>query len=77
MFVWNPLENNGFLFLIISKMTLMYALYIPGMSKPSKEGKLIKKIPNGSLTSTGLTLSDVRSFQQKISGSSASLQDTA
>ena len=39
MFVWNPPESIGFLFLIISKMTLMSALHIRSMSKPLKARK--------------------------------------
>ena len=43
MFVWNPPESIGFLFLIISKMTLMSALHIRSMSKAIKGKKTDKK----------------------------------
>lgn len=40
MFVWNPQESNGFLFLITSNMTSMYALPISSMLRPSKAKRL-------------------------------------
>ena len=76
MFVWNPLVSIGFLFLIISKLTSMSASHIPNMSKPSKARKRTKRIPNGSPTSTNLTLSDVPLSLRKIFGSFGNLPGT-
>ena len=55
MFVWNPQENTGFLFLIISKTTWKSVLPTPNMSKPSRGRRRTKKIPNGLPTFTNLT----------------------
>ena len=76
MFVWNPPESIGFLFLIISKMTLMSALHIRSMSKPLKARKRTKRILNGLLTSANLILSDVPLFLQKIFVSLGNFPDT-
>ena len=76
MFVWNPPESIGFLFLIISKMTLMSALHIRSMSKPLKARKRTKRILNGLPTSTNLILSDVPLFLQKIFVSLGNFPDT-
>ena len=64
MFVWNPPESIGFLFLIISKMTLMSALH-PKYVKAIKGKKTDKRILNGLPTSTNLILSDVPLFLPK------------
>ena len=77
MFSWNPPESIGFLFLIISKITLTFALLVPSMSKLSRVRKPTKRILSGLLTSTILTLSNARSFYQKISGSSVNLQESS
>lgn len=47
MFVWNPLGNTGFLFLIISKMTLRFSWYtlnVKGKKTDKKDSKWIANL---------------------------------
>lgn len=63
--------------LIISKTTLRCVLHTLNTSKPSKARRLIKRIPNGSLTFINSIWSDAPLFLRRIFASLENSQDTA